>query len=109
MKKSLLFALVALWTVLGDRSSHPAALDPDLDGGSFMPAKHFLTSLSIFCVAVLSASPQPAVAQQATAWLYAFQVSSLDDGSSVDDGDRSPGRLAKQRDPRPSASSRNGW
>ena len=39
-----------------------------------MSAKHFLASLSIFWVAVLSASPQPAVAQQATAWLYAFQV-----------------------------------
>ena len=37
-----------------------------------MSAKHVILSLIAFCVAVLSAS-QRAVAQQSTAWLYAFQ------------------------------------
>jgi len=36
--------------------------------------KHVIIWLSISCVAVLSGSPRPAVAQQATAWLYALQV-----------------------------------
>lgn len=36
--------------------------------------KHVSIWLSISCVAVLSGSPRPAVAQQATAWLYALQV-----------------------------------